>query len=474
MAAAEVLAGMNWLGVIFLLLNAMALLWVPRRWATIPLLVGTCWMTIGQQVLIGPFHFTILRLLILIGAIRALARGERLHGGLNALDRMLLMWGVWLLFSSAFHRPFKDALVDRLGLCYNAAGIYFLVRVFCQSKEDVILLIKVLALILVPLALEMVNEARTGQNLFAYFGGVPEEVDIRDGKFRAQGPFRHEILGGTVGALCVPLMVGIWHQQRLPAVIGLLACLGAIVASNSSGPVMTVLAGVFALAMWRWRHLTRQMRICAVIGYILLDIVMHDPAYFIMARIDFTGSSTGDHRALLIQAAIRHLREWWFAGTDYTAHWMVFALAVDPNHCDLTNHFLVNGVTGGLPLMMLLIGSLWLAFRYVGGSLRLRAEAPFADRFLIWSLGAFLFAHAVTGIGVAFFDQSATFLYLNLGVIGSLCATAPVAVSEQAADACDPGVDAGEEEPNETVDLPPEGDGLAARSVSATGAGFRS
>ncbi len=130
-------------------------------------------MTAAQRIEVGPFNFTVLRLLLLVGAVRALARGERLPGGLKGLDWVLLTWGGWLLCSSVFHKPFSEALVFRLGAVYNVMGFYFLIRLFCQSTEDMVQLIKITAFILVPVAVEMINERATGHNLFAAFGGVP-------------------------------------------------------------------------------------------------------------------------------------------------------------------------------------------------------------------------------------------------------------------------------------------------------------
>jgi hypothetical protein len=404
---------------------------LPRRWAPLPLLMGACYMTPGQQIMVGPFHFTVLRLLLLVGFVRALMRHERLPGGLNGLDWVMLWWGAWNVCASSFHRPFLDALVLRLGIVYNALGTYFLIRLFCQSREDMIQLIKITAFVLVPVALEMVSEKRTGRNLFAVLGGVPEMVDMRDGKLRAQGPFGHPILAGTVGAVCLPLMIGIWRQHGWIAKLGLAACLAMVIASKSSGPLMSLTFVVFALCLWRWRHLTRQMRLGAVLSYLLLEAVMKDPAYFILARIDLTGSSTGWHRAELIHSAIVHWKEWWFAGTDYTRNWMLLGLPDTPNHCDITNHYLSYGVSGGLPLMILFICALRLAFRYIGVALRAAADAPFAERFLIWSVGAGLFAHAATCISVSYFEQSVVLLYLNLAVAGSLQATALAATREQ-------------------------------------------
>jgi hypothetical protein len=218
----------------------------------------------------------------------------------------------------------------------------------------------------------------------------------------------------------VPLMIGIWRRHPRSAKMGLAACLLIVGACASSGPIFSLLAGVFAVSLWRWRHRARQMWIAGLVGYILLDLVMQAPAYYLIARVRFISSSTSWHRAALIQAGIEHLDEWWLAGTDYTRHWMPYGVPWSEDHSDITNHYLGLGVKGGLPLMGLFIALLWCGFRYVGQTLRLRQDAPFKEQFLIWALGASLFAHAVTCISMAYWDQSFLFLYLTLAAIASL------------------------------------------------------
>jgi hypothetical protein len=149
---------------------------------------------------------------------------------------------------------------------------------------------------------------------------------------------------------------------------------------------------------------------------------MTRPAYFLIEKIDLTGSSTGYHRAAIIDAAIKHFDEWWLTGTDYTRDWMPYGLSSMPNHIDITNHYLLCGVEGGIFLVLIFVFEIGIAFRYVGQSLRQTPEAKRSDHFLIWSIGAGLFAHAVTMISVAYFDQSVIFLYFYLAVIGSIYA----------------------------------------------------
>lgn len=409
---------MNSSATLFLLINAAMILLLPRRWASLPLLVGACYMTLGSGIEIGPFHFMVIRILMAVAVVRIVIRSERLVGEMNSLDWVMVIWAAWALMSSLFHEDISGVLVNRLGLVYNACGIYFLLRVFCQSLDDMVTLCRSTAILLVPLSIEMLSEKMTGHNIFSALGDVAEIPEIRDGRIRAQGPFAHSIIAGTIGAVCLPLMVGLWHQHRKTAVAGIAACFLMVFASASSGPIMSVLFAIGALFMWHWRHRMRLLRWLAVLGYIGLDLIMKAPAYYLIARIDLTGSSSSWHRAALIESAFAHLSEWWFAGTDFTRHWIAYSRT--ETQIDVTNHYLRMGIDGGLPLMLLFIAVLAVGFSFVGRTLRQMPELSPQSRFMIWALGASLFAHSVTFISVSYFDQSFVFIYLTLAVIGSV------------------------------------------------------
>lgn len=411
---------MNSFAIVFLLISSVTLLFLPRQWAPLPLLVGTCYMTLGSGIEVGPFHFMFIRILVAVGIVRVIMRRERLAGEVNRLDWLMVVWAAWAAMSSVFHEDFSGVLVNRLGLVYNACGIYFLLRVLCQSLDDMFTLCRSTAILLVPLSIEMLSETITAHNLFSALGGVSEIPDIRDGRIRAQGPFAHSILAGTVGAVCLPLMIGIWQQHRKTAVGGILACFLIIFSSASSGPIMSAFWAIGAMCMWHWRHHLRLVRWLAVLGYFGLDLVMKAPAYYLIARIDLTGSSTSWHRAALIEAAFAHLSEWWLGGTDVTRHWMPYSVIGNEKLADITNHYLRMGVDGGLPLMLLFIAILAMGFSFVGRMLSQFPELSPQSQFMIWALGASLFVHSVTFISVSYFDQSFVFIYLSLAVIGSL------------------------------------------------------
>jgi hypothetical protein len=413
--------------IIFLCATSIALLVVPRRWAPLPFIMTACHLSITQSIEIGPFNFTAIRILIAVGVVRVIVRGERLVGGLNVLDWWMLAWGGWAVASGLFHENGYDTFINRLGLLYNTLGFYALLRIFCTSIEDVIGLTKATAILLVPVALEMIYEMWGNSSLFYLFEGYARPLYIRHGRVRAVGPFVHPILAGTVGGVCLPLMVGMWKRQRLAASAGIFACLGMVVASASSGPIMSTIAALAGLAMWSQRHRMRTVRWILVAAYFALALAMKAPVYYLIARINFVDGSTGYHRALLIESAIKYLDTWWLAGTDYTRNWAP-SPGHTPYHTDITNHFLAIAILGGLPLLLLFIGTLAKAYGLVGTRLKQEIAANGPNQFMLWGLGAALFSHTITFLSVSYFDQSLVFLYVALAAIGSAraSATAPV------------------------------------------------
>lgn len=412
---------MNPFAAVFFVICAIALMTVPRKWAPVALFIGCCYMTMGQGISLGGISLPIYRMLLVVGLLRVMVKGERLTGPKNPIDKLILWWAGWVVLASFFHDwDIGSGPVYAAGYAFNLVAIYFLIRIWCTDLHDVTALLVVIAFLLVPIALEMVSEKITKTNQFSVFGGVPYSVDIREGKYRAQGPFRHPILAGTVGATCLPLFIGIWKRHRFAGTVGIVAGMGMALTCASSGPIMTAMAGMFAVIMWRFRNLTKAARLAAVAGYFGLAIVTGEPGYYMMKRIDISGGSTGYHRARLIESAIEHLGEWWLFGTDFTRHWMETGVSFSPNHADITNYYLVFGVTAGLVAVALIIAILIIAFRWVGEVYRAHFEDTPEDSFMIWCLGAGLFAHATTSISVSYFDQSLVFFWMNVAVISSM------------------------------------------------------
>jgi hypothetical protein len=417
---------------VFLIWSALGQLLLPRRWAMLPLLAGGCYLSTTLSLDVGPFHFYALRLLLTIAIVRMLLMREGIEGGLHALDWLMLSWAGAAIASSFFYDDSGAVLVNRLGMVYTACGVYFVLRVFCRSRDDMVRLCRMLALVLVPLGLAMAWERATGDNPFAALAGnsIPT---IRGGEIRAQGPFAHPILAGSAGATSLPLMALLWKPHRTTARAGITACLAMVFTSGSSGPILSLAFAILGLLMWSMRDSMRLLRWSALMLYVAFDAVMQAPAYYLLARVDLTGNSTSWHRAALIETAIAHLPEWWLAGTDYTRHWLPYGVTWSNDNIDITNYYIRMGVDGGVLLMLLFIAVLWAGFSRVGEAWRALNGDPSLARTGVWPLGVCLFAHAVSFVSISYFDQSVLLLYLSLALIGSLPVTAPHAAAPGAA-----------------------------------------
>lgn len=402
-----------------MLCAGLAVFAVPRRYALAPLLAVAYYVPFyGDTLDLGPFHFTPMRVLIALALLRVLARGEWLAIRLNGLDWAVFVLGFWNVASGMLHADPASAVVLRLGGTYNVWGIYLPTRAFLRSYEDLTAMAKTAALVLMPVAAEMLYEKVAVENFFYALAGTPLSPEIREGRVRALGAFGHSILGGTLGATSLPIVMGLWNTNRRLALAGALACLTIVIASASSGPILSFAAGACGMLLWNFRRRMRVFRWAAVVAYVTLDLVMNDPAYFVLAHIDLAGGSTGWHRSELIRSSLQHLDEWWLFGTDRTRHWMPTGIPADPNHTDITNYYLSMGVGGGLPQMLLFVACLAIGFSYVGRMARAPGTAQ-NPRWLVWCCGAALGAHATTFMSVAYFDQSFVPLYSLLASIGA-------------------------------------------------------
>lgn len=400
-----------------------ALLFGPNRWGTAIFVWTCCLLGYGQGIELGGAAFFLLRVFVVIGLIKILAIGPRPPGGWSSLDYLIVMFGVWQLVSCVFHLDARSYLIQQCGAVLEATGVYFVTRRLTTDLKSPSGYAWTHAIVFIPIAILMAIEYTTLMNYFGYLGLGHWEPLIRDGRPRAYGPFQHPILAGTIGATAIPLFVGILRSKPVTAIVGTAAALVMVVTSASSGPIVALTGGVAALCAWPLRRNMRQVR-WGIFGlYLLLDLMMKAPAYYLFARIDLTGSSAGYHRAELIDTAIKHFNEWWLGGTDYTRHWMPTGVTWSENHTDITNHYLHYGVIGGFLLMALFIACLLCGFVYLGRLMRRAAGENRDYQFFLWCISSSLFAHSFAFLSVRYYDQSLAFVFMLLALSATLYQT---------------------------------------------------
>ena len=85
------------------LVCSVAILGLERRWAPLFLLVGASYMTFGQFIDVGPFRFHVVRILIAVGILRILLRGERIQSPWTGADKVMIVFAAWCVLSSFFY-----------------------------------------------------------------------------------------------------------------------------------------------------------------------------------------------------------------------------------------------------------------------------------------------------------------------------------------------------------------------------------
>lgn len=420
--AEQQLTNFSLIGLSFILLMGILLIYLPRRLAPLPIFMCACFITLGQRIDILGLNFYALRILILFGWIRLIFRKEFSGIKLNTIDNVIIWWVIYSIVSYTLLYGSVAAFINRLGFAFNVIGLYFLFRFLIRDFNDIDNALKLLAIVVLPLAGIILVEYATGRNLFSIFGGVPELTVIRDGKPRCQGPFVTSITAGSFGATLVPLFVCLWFKEKhkIFSIAGLISATIITIASVSSGPLLSYCFALLGLAMWSFRQHMRFIRWGILFVLITLHVYMKAPIWYLIARISNFIGGHGYHRSQLINQAITHFNDWWLLGTTYTAHWMYSTLSIDPTMIDCTNQYISEGIKGGLLKMVLFIAIIVICFRELGRALRVMENQPFAVRFTLWSMGASLLAHMVTFTSITYFDQMIVLWYLLLAVISTV------------------------------------------------------
>jgi hypothetical protein len=420
-------SGLTFAGLAFLVFVAVLTLRLSREYAPIPLLITVCYMPLGQQFVVAGLNLELFRILLLIGWIRVVGRGEIQGLVLTTMDKLFLWWAAATLVLGTLADPTGQRFINRGGQTYNALGTYFLFRCWIRDSDDLVRAVKLMAVLIVPLAVSMLVEKSTSHNVFSVFGGVPEVTFAREGKLRCQGAFRHPILAGTYGATMFPLFVGLWlmgKSYRRPAIMGIAAALVVTVAAASSGALLAAMAATAGLVLWRFRLHMRWFRRGTVLLIIALALVMKAPVWYIFSRLSEVAGGTGWYRSYIIDMAVSHFSEWWLVGSTYTAHWAPGGEVMpgDPNNMDIINNYVAEGLGGGVVKLGLFVAMIVVGFKAVGRWMHREEWLPPTQAVLIWSLGVCLAAHCICFFSVSYFDQIIVMWYwvlANLAMLGA-------------------------------------------------------
>ena len=381
------------------------MLGLRRKSAIVPFLLVALLTPLGQVMVLGGVHFMVPRMLILFASLRVLhakftSKEPVFAGGLINLDKVFFTWAICEALAFMLLNRDTSAAINQCGFLLDTVGGYCICRFLIRDSSDIVRVVKVLAFVVGVLGVTMVIEQRTQTNIFGLLGGVAVAPAIREGRIRSQGVFQHAILAGAFGATVLPLFLWLWKygKSKVLAAIGFIGSGTMVLTSASSTPVLAYLGGLLALFLWPVRAKMRPLRWAIVLVICALALVMDAPVWFIVAHIDVVGSSSGYHRAMLIDQFVRHFSDWWLLGSNNNETW-------GWDMWDVQNQFIAEGETGGLLAFVLFIALISLAFKRIGLE-RIRQQGDQAQQWLMWALGAVLFSHVVAFFGANYFDQT--------------------------------------------------------------------
>jgi hypothetical protein len=390
-----------------------------RSRAVLPIVVVACLLPVAQRIVIAGLDFNFIRIMIVFGWARVLARGEARHFRLNRIDKAFLLWVLASTAVQVLRDQTSAAFIYRMGVNLDAGGAYFLVRLLLRSPQDIERLIVSLAPLAAVIAGFMLLESLTGRNVFHVFGGAPEFTQARYGRIRCQAAFSHAIMAGSFGAMLAPLFVGVGLGQAKARVWAALGFVGATVitaTSASSGPAMSYAFGMIAWTMWGLRGRMREFRWLLVAVLTIVHFIRSKPVWHLIHRLGTIIGGSGYHRYRLIDAFINRFSDWFLLGTRRVGSWG-WGLQ------DVTNQFVLEGVNGGLAALASFILVLTRLYSAVGSIVKRVESAPTRTRkrvgYLAWGLGAGLTAHVASFISVSYFGQLQVLLFLHFAMISS-------------------------------------------------------
>jgi hypothetical protein len=389
--------------VVWMLVAIVLILAVPRKKAIVPFLLAIFTIPMGQVVVVGGLHFTVLRILILVGLLRAVVFKVRASGrwfatGFNPTDLFVVLWTVSAFIVISIQWMNAQMLIASLGNFLEALGGYLVVRFFITDGEAVRRTVTVLGVICAIQGVCMINEQITGFNVFNWLGGVgtPVEFTIRDGQLRSSG-----VLGplgvGAIAGIVIPLFFWLWTEgkSRMAAFAGLAGAMAMLITTRASTPWMTFGGSLLGLCFWPLRKRMRIIRWGFVLILVALHLVMKAPVWHLISRVDLTGSSSSYHRYTLINQTIRHFSDWWLLGYRYYDTW-------DWDMWDTSNQFVATALSGGLVTLIFFIMVLSRSFGAIGTA-RKRVNGDRKQEWLLWCMGSALFGLVVSCFGIAFY-----------------------------------------------------------------------
>jgi hypothetical protein len=341
-----------------------------------------------------------------------------------SLDTWVMLYFGVTVFVTCMTQPPLDALQNRAGIFMDTGFAYIAMRLCITSRAAMVTVAKSIAILLVPLAflgfLESAYNWRPYGHLRQYCPWRTATT-LKPGRLgfeRAEGPIGNAALFGATFAMFLPCIWALRHERgswRTAAyVLSGAAIIGAM-SSVSSGPWVMVIIIIGCLVLERFKWAVKPVIVFIILGCIAVAIISNRPIYHVVVSYLNPVGGTGWHRAKLIDVAIEHFGEWWFAGYgDKDPGWGDY---LGMAFTDVTNHFILDGIRYGI--WGVIADSCMLAAAIQKLRLLHKNSNDRLVKSWAWALSTAVVGTIILCMSVSLFGQPITFLYIILGMVGS-------------------------------------------------------
>lgn len=392
--------------ILFLVSLGIAIFTVKKEHIIVPIIVAMCFLPADLSIKILTLDFQAVRIMALLAMVRIYSDANYTKLTFNSIDTLFIAYNILgtIVYFIASENKF-GAFLYKGGVSIDTIILYLVFRHIIQSKETLKLVVKTFCLCVIVLLPFTIFEFFTANNLFSFLGR--SAIALRDGEVRAAATFSHSILFGSFAVALIPIIwADVMIKKRLINWFAIFCCLFFIYACGSSGPLVALAAVLFFLYFFKWKRYSSSLAWSMFILAIIIHIVREKPLWHLMyVRLTVRGGSTGWHRYVLMEAAVKEFWNWWLFGYgDVGAQWhLKYWPRTHATFTDVTNQYLLEAVRGGFFTMLLFIILCYMSIKALC-SLSI-SQPDRQDQWLWWGFTVMMIAHCVTFLSVAYFGQ---------------------------------------------------------------------
>lgn len=402
---------------LFLFSLSIAIFSVKKENVIVPLVVAMCFLPADIAIIIGPLHFYAVRVIGLLALLRIYSSFKNQNLTFNTIDKLFISYNLLGAFIYVIaSQNTSGAFIYVSGTLVDSIVLYIVLRHTIQSKENMLTVTKTFCYCVLVLLPFIIFEYFSAQNIFSILGR--DGISIRDGEIRAAGTFSHSILFGSFAAALVPILWGGYkHKKNNALLFSIACCVFFVYSSSSSGPIVVLAASIFFLIFFKWKQYSSDLAWLILFAATFIHLVRESPIWhFFYVRISIKASSTGYHRYLLTEAAVKEFWNWWLLGYgDIGPQWHeTYWPWTHATFTDVTNHYLLVGVRGGFFAMLLFIILCFKTIKVLGSYAISQTNKK--DQWVWWGFTVMMITHCISFLSVAYFGQITMLLYLTIAV----------------------------------------------------------